>query len=76
MTGLQSYATNTAGAPQIAMLDLSVDPPERVLMDYGLGAEAFERHPERWRPEHMPDADHAAAVVEFQKLYPPTKPAL
>jgi hypothetical protein len=63
---LQSYATNTGGNAQIWMLDLSAGPQQRLLMDYAYGAEAFERDPRRWKPEMMPDAEHAAAVKSFK----------
>jgi hypothetical protein len=58
---LQNFATNTAGNPQIKMLDIETGATS--LMDYAHGAEAFERHPERWRPADMSEADHAAHLA-------------
>ncbi len=61
---IQTHAINTGGNAQIWMLDLSTDPPQRVLVDYAYGAESFERDPRRWKPEMMPAAEYAAVLNE------------
>lgn len=58
---LQGYATNTGNCAQIKMLDIETG--ATCLMDYVHGAEAWERHPERWRPAAMSEADHAAHLA-------------
>ena len=58
---IQHHAINTGANAQIWMLDLETG--ERTLMDYVHGAEAFERHPERYRPAGMTDAEHAAYLA-------------
>jgi hypothetical protein len=67
---LQTYAINTGGNAQIWMLDLSTDPPQRVLLDYANGAERFERDSRRWKPEMMPEAEYAAAVKSLTEAQP------
>jgi hypothetical protein len=62
---LQSYATNTAGNAQIRMVDL--DTGREQVMDYAVGAEAFERDPHRWKPAGMSDVEHTMALAEIKR---------
>ncbi len=58
---LQGYAINTGGNAQLRMVDLETG--KTSVMDYATGAEAFERHPERWKPAEMLEADYAAHLA-------------
>jgi hypothetical protein len=79
---MQVYATNTAGNAQMWILDMMPDETTgipasraasagdpvtvRLLWDYQTAAEACERNPLRYKPEQMPDADHALLVKAFE----------
>jgi len=64
---LHTYGFMAGNSHHIWMLDLSTNPPTRLAMTYNLGAEAFERDPERWKPEEMPAAEYAAVVKTHQQ---------
>jgi hypothetical protein len=41
--------------------------PIRVLLDYDNAVDRCSRNPHRFRPEGMPDADHATLVKAFEE---------
>lgn len=42
-------------------------PPQRLLMDFGTGAQAWERNPLRYRVDGMLDAEHEKLVAAFNQ---------
>jgi hypothetical protein len=58
---IQHHAFNTAGNARIKMIDLETNRVE--IVDYAVGAERFERHPERWCPAGMTVEEYAAALA-------------
>jgi hypothetical protein len=62
---IHHHTFNAGGNALIKMVDLETNRVE--VVDYAIGAERWERHPERHRPAGMSDEEHTKALAALGK---------